>query len=392
MQINNDEKKSAITDKNRTWFKDAFLLGCSYEKKRDRIEALFKKYGSDESIESFWNNFEIIKDRGSLKEYGEKIMDKLNKVYTDVESYIGDDQRGEILMGLSTKYIFDMYAQSTSNPESRQCKYNDFDEYLRESISEERDERSIVAYLSTVIREHCAEITSNERSKLTDDHRNLLEQICAFTEIWISELCQTQDGQFRFLNSISRKKINDFANSGVIKRIEIMYQRYDEIKSFLDYLWKIILDLNRDLSTVEKIDTFLDSREYLCKEPSDIIKFVFDINNIPSGILLTGNSSDERYEMGVVFERMICLKERPRLWYAKVRNGGRHSYDQSVAQIEEEANIANISEQTFWIECMKCLKCGMNKWHEGINCKSTILNKHCERYVKERGYEQARKY
>ena len=383
----------------KTWLEaDVYTLN-----KDESRTKLFEEFAHEDTISEFLTKFSIVYDKGTLIEYSKSITEKLvRECFYDNSS--GDvEMRKNVLFGLAIQFVHKTYADESKCKTStdHKCKRDDFLKYLSENIITET-EMSITAYLRTVLIDYYDEIVV-KNPEMTEKQLDILAKIYGFTEKWLCTLCETTEGQFKLINTVSIRRcedLTDFTKKGVSHRGQIMHEHRDRIMQFLGYLWKIILNINQNAKEGTKPGMDyegLDPASYIYEDnavKADCIKFNFDEKpiNTPTVVLSELPHSTEKDAIGYIFQRMRNEKVPPKQWcmccYKTL--SGRYSYDQKVTDIEcnrrpnnSNNNVKNsikinkIPQRSFKIECMECIEIGKGCWYKIENCEDTVFSEIC---------------
>ncbi len=358
-------------------------------KKEDAQRMCFQTFAWNGSMQKFLDEMLIINDYGTLAEYRKKIAEKLVGIPFD-GCIISEELRQEILLGLAIQCVQKKYNETSDELDrfsSKQLEYSDFISYLEKCICIETEE-SIGAYLSMVTME-CWDRIEKNNTQLTQEKIDILQCIRDNTANWLFELGSTAQGQLKLLNTVSTREINMFENftkKSWSERHRLVYEHRDSIGTFLRYLWKILLYVNRDLIGKNFGGNEIDIKRLHPKEYFDVnenrylkTKFLKEESNAVV-ILDSLNFSYPEESLNNIFARMQKIK--PEKWYMSGAYRGRYDYSMDVSEITDGKNISSLSPDTFRIECMKCVKIDREKWNKEDDCENTIFADQC---IKESG-------
>ena len=149
-------------------------------------------------------------------------------------------------------------------------------------------------------------------------------------------------------------------------------------------MWKIILNLCQEKikSEVEisanpdlfKPNTYMDQSvvEYVCFNfPDD--KF------ISHSVILPRVGGDFNSVKRRIVGRMIKLSQKPEKWFFennRIRRG-KNYYNYSTADVNENPTVADLGEDSFYIECMDCIGIDDNEWNIIEPCSECIFSEKC---------------
>ena len=363
-----------------TWLKKTVY---SETKKEDQKKKLFAKMASEESLKEFLTKFKIV-HQYDIDQYKEEVMEVLSGTYPNPDEY-GDEEHWQcILLGLAISYIQRRYMSVASAFEDLRVKKEEFDQYMKE-CTQTKTEQTIIGYLTGIICEKYEEIINcNELSSLQE---NMLSMICQNTVHRISEIGETVAGQYQLLNTYSMddaRKIAGYRNASLDNRLRYIAECKQNFLTFLEYLWKIMLNICQEkVKSEREISTHLDLfnpvkyidcsvTEYVC------LNFPKDKYATHSVILprVGGNfNSVERKIVG----RMVKLSPKPEKWFfenSKIEKG-KNYYDYSTANVNKNATIADLGENSFYIECMDCIGVDEGEWGKQETCDDCIFSEKC---------------
>lgn len=346
-------------------------------KKAERKKILFDQEACDESISCFLENFEVIQEN-DIVQYQRKVIDKLGRMFPDTDLIDDEERREKILLGLAIGYVQKRYISKDSNLDKLKFARSEFLEYIRRNVEGISDEQ-IVAYLTSIIGELYASIIANNIDMKTEDIE-LLNHMVSNTRIWISELAATKEGQYTLFNTISykdRDTSDKFRGLNVAGRMLKIAENNDNFQMFLKFLWKIMLDLCQEKKDfcLDKDADMLDPRSYINASVTSYICIKFLQDFVDTSVILP----PVRIANKVEDKRNICSRMylgKPRKWYMSGGESGRMEYSYSTATIADDC-IGNANEDTFWVECLKCIKVDMGNWSVFEKCKDHIFASEC---------------
>lgn len=388
-KINLDDSKEEkkILDINK-WLKENI-----YELNKPEAEnKLFNHFAMKKSIDGFLDNLQVQDNYKDLKQYRNEITEKLKNLvvseskklkYEGIDKEKFDDERWEnILIGLAVQYIQERYNELKEKENlllHRKCEREDFIKYLLGNI-DKKSNKDIGAYLRVVVIDCFHEIVKNN-SQLTIQQNNILECMRDYTANWFFRLGSTIEGQYQLLNTVSRKdreEFEKFFNKSIDKRLTMMHEHRSEIHIFLRYLWKIILNVNKEVINrgVEDINLEdLKPENYFDSKEKRFLNVDFSEDRIDSAIILsTPDQACEEEHLSNLLERMKEI--RPKKWYMCGTRRGVFSYEQQVLG-KTSMTVSAIEEEAFFIKCMKCINVDKGGWNQFEECTETIFRLEC---------------
>lgn len=378
INVNRNVKPTPHADINEWLCSNVYILN-----KKDAENTLFREFACNDSINNFLDVLKIENDYKSLNKYRNDISLKLNKINFTGCPITNDEMRQNVLLGLAVQFVqkkLSVSSSATNIFDSRKCKHDEFIQYLTNQICTETD-ASIGAYLRTVVM-NCWDNIEECNKQLTQKQVDILQCIRDNIADWLYDLGSTPQGQLQLLNTVSLKKsksLTGFCEMSVKDRFKRICEHRDYIDVFLQYLWKIMFDINQNLlgkslSDDEKLR--LNPIHYVDDKETRYINVKFPDDICRSAVILSeprNSHSDE--DLSCIFERMHSF--RPEKWYMCGQYRGKYSYEQNVAEIINNNSLSEIKQNQFRIECMKCVKVSMNFWQNAEDCKNTIFRESC---------------
>lgn len=369
-----DEKES------ETWLREKIYIIDTKEKQKT---TLFASKASENSIEGFVKQLSISHESG-ICEYKEQLMDRLTKDFPNTVNSGNEENWKLILLGLAVSYIQKRYTLVASEFEQICIAKKEFSDYITESV-QMKTENTIASYLIGLASEEYGEIISN--NALSALQTQILNLIYHNTVIWIGGIASTVNGQYKLLNTFStedQKKVSEYESLLLDVRIIKIAECKSSYIVFLDYMWKIILNLCQEKIKQEtditknlnlfKPDNYIDQsvREYIC------FNFLDDKYARHSVILPCAGGNFNRVKRNIV-GRMIKLSQKPEKWFfenSKISKG-KNYYDYSTADVNENPTVADLGENSFYIECMDCIGIDETEWNVLENCGECIFSEEC---------------
>lgn len=353
------------------------------EKKVEAQKKCFNNYAYEKSMERFLDKLDINIQYQRIGEYRKKLEDKIDEEIKDTSTILDENSRKTIAMGLAIRFIQDSYNDvkndSRTEFDKKKRTRQEFLGYLQRNTCLINEE-CIGAYLEGVVYDVWSE-KEEDNPCLTQNQLELLHIIVGNTAKWVSQLCNDVQGQKQLLNTISRKSkayIDEYEDINIENRLTIIKEHRAELEDYLCFLWKILFDVNQDWVDKgfnQKIKEVLRIENYIDTNEKEIIQLNFS-SNTPTSVLLSGvGGSRSGEQIRNILSRMKVSK--PELWYLCGENKGRFSYEQDVSEIMQGLNVASISQETFKIECMNCIKVDLGEWNNIDDCNGTIFNEKC---------------
>jgi hypothetical protein len=80
-----------------------------------------------------------------------------------------------------------------------------------------------------------------------------------------------------------------------------------------------------------------------------------------------------------IVERMVNISPKPGKWFFENHNltKGKNYYNYSTANVNENPTVADLGEDSFYIECMDCIKIDEEEWSIQEACGSCIFSEKC---------------
>lgn len=356
-------------------------------KKDAQKNALFSKMASVESLKAFLKVYQISREV-DIQQYKQSLMDALDKAYPspDIEE---DKQRWKsILLGLAISYVQRRYVLNATDFNKLRIDKREFDQYITET-TRRKTEQTIASYLVDVACEEYGEILHENKESFLELHAYILEQIFQNTVQWINKIGATIEGQYQLVNTLSTKDADtlaEYKERDIESRFIEITQCYDNFKLFLDYLWKIMLNICqekvRSISDLSAHEHLLDPAYYNDESVKDYICLDFPEDKFArrSVILPPAGRKFGSLKRKIV-ERMVKLSPKPAKWYFENNDliRGKNYYSYTTANVNETPTVADLGEDSFYIECMGCIKIDMGEWCSYETCTECIFSEKCIR-------------
>lgn len=357
------------------WFESEVY---SFNKKEEQKEKLFKERAYEDSVSRFLGDFDIIKGK-NIYHYQEDVAEKLGKEFPESDIFDDDEDRKKILLGLALRYMQKRYTLDVPEFEQIKVVKEEFQQYIL-NIIDIQSEEHIAAYVRTIVGEQYI-TTLEENPEIGAEKLNLLNYIANNTQIWMSELAETVEGQYRIINTVSQKNndnVKGYTGFGFAKRKLKIAECREGIESFLEYLWKIMLNLcmNKIDFDLEKDKDMLKPQTYIDKSFENYICTKFTEDFVDTSVILPAVRSGKNESV----QRNICSRmylEKPQKWFMAGEHCGRKEYKYSAADISDGNSVMDVDNDSYYIECMECINVDMNQWNKIENCEKNIFAKDC---------------
>lgn len=352
-------------------------------KKDVQKKKLFGTMASEESLKEFVAKYDIF-HKLDIDQYKEELMEGLAQNYPNTDKN-GDEKRWQsILLGLAISYMHRRY--TLVNPGFDQLKVDkkEFDQYMTESVKT-RTEQTIASYLVGNVCEKYGEIINN--NDLSDFHTLMLNLIFQNTIRWINEIGKTVDGQYQLVNTFSMDEVSKIAvyrGASVDTRLINMAESKTAFLVFLGYLWKIMLDIcqekmNDETKISDHLELF-DPFHYIVPSVTSYVCLNFPEDKyVDHSVILPRAGGEFKGAKRKIIERMVNLLPKPGKWYfenSKLTRG-KNYYNYSTANVNENPTVADLGEDSFYIECMDCIGIDEDEWSVQESCSDCIFSEKC---------------
>ncbi len=352
-------------------------------KKELQKKNLFVEMASEDSLNKFIERFNIVHQQ-DVDRYKKKLMEALARAYPNPDEG-GDEEHWQlILLGLSISYIQRRY--TLVNPVFDQLRVDkkEFDHYMTESVKT-KTEQTIVSYLAGIVCEKYGEIINS--NDLSDIQTHMLNVICKNTVRWINEIGKTVDGQFQLLNTYSTddvSKIAGYRGIPIDDRLLYVAECKQGFLVFLEYLWKIMLNIcqkkvNNETEISAHLEIF-DPLVYIDSSATDYVCLNFPEDQYVShSVILPRAGGNFKGVKRKIVERMVSVSTKPGKWFfenSKIMRG-KNYYNYSTANVNENPTVADLGEDSFYIECMDCIGIDEDEWSTQEDCNSCIFSMKC---------------
>jgi len=363
-----------------TWLKTNIY---TTNKKDEQKKNLFAAMASEDSLKGFVTQY-YISHQLNINEYKIELMKALARNYPNADSG-GDEEHWQlILLGLAISYIQRRYELVDSDFEQLRVDKTEFDQYMVDSVRT-KTEKTIANYLVGVVCEEYGEIINN--NDLSDLQIHMLNRIYQNTLQWINKIAQTVDGQYQLLNTFSTddvSKVAAYRGAIVDDRFIYMTECKTAFLSFLDYLWKIMLDIcqekvNDETEISAHLEMF-DPCYYMDSSASDYVCLNFTEDKyVKHSVILPPAGGKFKGAKRKIVERMVNISPKPGKWFfenSKITKG-KNYYNYSTANVNENPTVADLGEDSFYIECMECIGIDEDEWSVQEACSGCIFSEKC---------------
>lgn len=373
--------------KNHVYLKETInKKGKKELKKQNKDEqkySLFSQMASRQTLSEFVNALDVV-NLSDINAYKKELMAALAKAYPNPDRSLKDEHWKLVLLGLTLLRIQQRYHYDKPNFDQMRVSKEDFDQYIKEA-TKTKPERTIAAYLVSIVTDQYEQIL--KRNDLSELQRIMLDRICRNTIQWIGEIGENEDGQHRLLNTISTEEadeIADYKNKDPVDQLCCMAACKRDFQIFLKYLWKIMLDLCQekvqDPKRIADHPELFDLKTYLDTSVTDYISLNFHKkDHITHSVILPQAGVEFTGVKRRITERMVNMPQRPEKWFFANNDlmRGKNYYSYSTANVSEDPTIADLGEDTFYIECMQCIHIGEGEWSCREACDDCIFSMKC---------------
>ena len=355
----------------------------SKNKKEEQKTTLFATMASEETIKEFVAKFEVC-HQPDINQYKEELMEALAKAYPDTNKDRKEEHWKVILLGLAISYIQRRYTLVDSNFEQVRVDKKEFDQYMMDS-TKTKTEATIANYLVGIVCEKYGEIIKN--NELSDYQIHMLNQIYQNTLQWINEIGEDVDCQYQLLNTFSTdeaSKIVSYRGASVDERLLYMAESKPHFLVFIEYLWKIMLNICQekinDKADFSKYLELFDPCHYMVLPVTDYVCLNFPEDKyINHAVILPRVGGNFKGVKRKIVERMLKTSPKPGKWFfenSKLTRG-KNYYNYSTANVNENPTVADLGEDSFYIECMECIGIDEGEWSVKENCVDCIFSEKC---------------
>lgn len=352
-------------------------------KKEEQKTALFRAMASEKTLDAFVNKLKVI-PQNDIVTYKENLLKALGNAYENPDPE-GDEEHWQmILLGLAVSYIQRRYMLTDPDFAELRVDKGEFDRYMAES-SRTRTEQSIASYLVAAASEEYETIV--KRNDLSDLQLDMLNRIYKKTIQWIGQIGATPAGQYQLLNTFSTDEASEiaaFQSKDIDGRLRCMAECKGEYHVFLDYLWKIMLNLcQNQIKTEKEMDRhseLFDPKHYIVSEVTDYVCLNFPEDKyVNHSVILPRAGRKFKGVKRKLVERMVKMSTLPRKWFFENDSlaPGKNYFYFSTADVNESPSVTDLEKDCFYIECMSCIRIDEGDWSEQDPCGNCIFSEKC---------------
>lgn len=350
----------------------------SIAKKEEQKKILFMHMAAEDSMNDFIEQFDILLQPG-IVEYKEKLMEELAQKFPNLPGVSEKENRKIVLLGLAILYVQKRYTLENPDFESLRFKKSEFESYMTVD-TQQNPENIIVCYLVGITSETYGDIVKD--GSLLDSQTKILNQIYHNTIRWIKDNTGTVEGQYRLLNTLSiedESKVSKYLDLQIEERRIIIAECKSSFMIFLQYMWKIMLNLCQDNNNpideeMLKPEHYIDItiKEYVC------FNFPQDKYTNRCVILPNPGGNFSRITRKIA-GRMIKQALKPQKWFYENNKklNGKNYYNYSTADVAELPTVADLGEDSFYIKCMECIGIDAKEWCNHEKCRDCIFAVKC---------------
>lgn len=344
---------------------------------------LFAAMAAEDSLKEFVKKFDVVYLQ-DINRYKKDLMEALAQVYPNPDKD-GDEEHWQfILLGLAISYIQQRYTLDDPTFDQLRLDKKEFDLYMTES-SKTKTEQTIASYLTGIVCEKYGEIINN--NDLSDIQTHMLNMIYRNTIRWINKIGKTVSGQYQLVNTYSAddiSKITDYKGESVEARLLYIAECKQHFLVFLEYLWKIMLNIcqekvNNETEISAHLE-LLDPLHYMVHSVTDYVCLNFPEDKyVNHSVILPRVGGNFKGVKRKIVERMVNISPKPGKWFfenSKLTRG-KNYYNYSTANVNENPTVADLGEDSFYIECMDCIGIDEDDWSIQEDCSGCIFSEKC---------------
>lgn len=355
----------------------------STNKKEEQKKNLFATMASEDSLKKFVAKLNVAHQQ-DINQYKKELMEALARAYPNPDKDGNEEHWQFILLGLAITDIQRRY--TLVNPVFDQLRVDkkEFDRYMMEFVKT-KTEQTIASYLTGIVCEKYGEIINN--NDLSDIQTHILNMIFQNTVRWINEIGKSVDGQYQLLNTYSAddvSKIAGYRGAPVDDRLLYVAECKQGFLVFLEYLWKIMLNIcqkkvNNETEISIHLEMF-DPLHYVDSSITDHVCLNFPEDKyVNHSVILSRAGGNFKGVKRKIVERMVNMSPKPEKWFfenSKLTRG-KNYYNYSTANVNENPTVADLGEDSFYIECMDCIGIDDDEWSIQEDCNSCIFSMKC---------------
>lgn len=368
------------TADSESWLrKNVYILKAKDEQK----EKLFKNMASEESLKEFVTIYDIC-HKSDINEYKQELMGELAKAYPNSNRYVNDECWKAILLGLAISYMQRRYRLDNPCFNKLKVEKKEFNQYMTK-FTKTKKENIITSYLVSIVCEKYGELINY--NVFSDLQSHMLNLIYKNTIQWINEVSKTKNGQFQLLNTLSVDeacKIADYMGETVDNRLCCIAECKKDFLNFLSYLWKIMLNISQkkinNETEISAHSKLLNPSNYVVSTVTEYVCLDFPEDKyINRTVILPRAGGDFTGVKRKIVSRMVNMKQRPEKWFfadSKLMRG-KNYYKYSTANVNENPTVADLGDDSFYIECMDCINIEESEWNKPDKCSQCIFSEQC---------------
>lgn len=366
-------------DDSEKWLRDNVY---KESKKETQKSKLFEEMASEDSIRNFIKELKI-NHQEDIKTYKEKLMTELAEKYANYKNGVDENSWKTILLGLAISCIQDRYSLDNPTFEDIKVSKEEFDTYIIQSVTNQT-EKAITSYLIGLASSEYAEIIDNNR--LTQLQINYLNRIYRNTVQWLCESTNSHEGQYQLINTLSKDEYDivfKYQSLSLNDRIIRIAEIRDAFINFIDYLWKIMINICQEkIGSEDEIERNLklfDPCSYIDKEVCEYVCLNFPDDRYANHSVILSPVGKFRRDTRNIVGRMIATSPRPEKWMFKNSNivHGKNYYDYSTSNVADNPTVADLGKDYFYIECMDCIGVDDTEWGISEKCSDCIFLDKC---------------
>lgn len=350
-----------------------------YANTKEKQKSIFFGACADKkTLNDFLKRLEI-QSRENITEYQEDVQKRLIERFRGLQGNHDYQSFSKIVLGLAILIIQERYTINECNLDKAAIWKIFFEDRIKHVLLQESEEH-IGAYLISIATEEYLDIL-DRNPDMNNTQIDFLCQTFHKTCEWLQEIAATKKNQYRLFNTVTKDKderAQNFCNCTMKERLWKIAECADEIKRFLDYLWKIMYDICEENKDFNEQNT--DPRNYIKESVPGYICVTFKGDCASTGAILPAVSSKKgKGDITNIYSRM--KKVKPEKWYMDSDWRGKLPYGFSPAYIDDGTkSVANIDGvKHFFIECMDCIHIDQGEWNLKEKCSECIFNENCKK-------------
>lgn len=340
----------------------ALLKDASNHEGRKRI--LFENFSSS----SFLNEFSLnCESQISIDRVREELSNDLFNIFNscDVIRNMSQDYAKNMLSALAIDYIQKSYYIDSDDAEERKISKRDFIADIYDTLSNDNDVNCLRIIKSIIF--SCIDTVLVDILHTEDDIAVLekYNKMYIETKKYFDNALNRKELRYKLLNTVSSEnqiKLNfglyrDYTNENEKDAYLLNSER---IVEYFRYLWKIIFNLEDNCNNIHIEDYLLVNDDcFLFTCPLEQCRPVLISSYVSPG-------SKQRHAENIL-SRVKKMNFKPSKWYLGGFKGiCYYSYNIDSIPVSENSKdllyqIDDFDQQTFQVECLKCLKCDIRE-------------------------------